>query len=87
MTSKLIEIRMRLKKGPVGRGAIKGHGEGGIYSRGQDHGEKSGETQQEVVVVACDSGNKTFPFSPKNRFTTRLELSPSENLLSPRPPA
>ena len=24
-------------------------------------------------------------FRPKNRFTTRLELSPSENLLSPRP--
>ena len=54
---------MRLKKGPVGRGAIKGHGEGGIYSGGQDHGEKSGETQQEVA--ACDSGNKTFPFSPQ----------------------
>ena len=64
MTSKLIGIRMRLKKGPVGRGAIKGHGEGGIYSGGQDHGEKSGETQQEVA--ACDSGNKTFPFfAPK----------------------
>ena len=75
---------MRLKKGPVGCGAIKGHGEGGIYTGGQDHGEKSGATQQEVV--AGDSGNRTFPFSPKNRFTTRLELSPSENLLSPRPP-
>ena len=60
MTSKLIGIRMILKKGPVGCGAIKGHGEGGIYSGGQDHGEKSGETQQEVVP--CDSGNKTFPF-------------------------
>ena len=75
---------MILKKGPVGCGAIKGHGEGGIYTGGQDHGEKSGETQQEVVP--CDSGNKTSPFSPKNRFTTRLELSPSENLLSPGPP-
>ena len=54
---------MRFKKGPVGCGAIKGHDEGGIYTGGQDHGEKSGATQQEVVP--CDSGNKTSPFSPK----------------------
>ena len=67
MTSKLIGIRVRLKKGPVGCGAIRGHGEGGIYSGGQDHGEKSGETQQEVVP--CDSGNKTSPF-----FAPKIDL-------------
>ena len=58
---------MRLKKGPVGCGAIKGHGEGGIYTGGQDHGEKSGATQQEVV--AGDSGNKTSPF-----FDPKIDL-------------
>ena len=67
MTSKLIGIRMRLKKGPVGCGAIKGHGEGGIYSGGQDRGEKSGESQQEVV--AGDSGNKASPF-----FAPKIDL-------------
>ena len=58
---------MILKKGPVGCGAIKGHGEGGIYSGEQDHGEKSGESQQEVV--AGDSGNKASPF-----FAPKIDL-------------
>ena len=42
--------------------AEKGDEEGGIYTPGQDHGEKSVEAQQEVV--ACDRpGNKTSSLS------------------------
>ena len=55
--------RRRKRKGS-GVGAQKGDGEGGIYTPGQDHGEKSGESQR-GVALATDLGTRLLRFLPQ----------------------
>ena len=54
-------------------GAIKGWEEGGIYSPGQDHGEKSGESQREVGA-RDRSGNKTSSLSAPQKNSSDLQF-------------